>query len=91
MKSAVELNKLLLKSVLLCQGIFRKVLVKAMQNSTFRDNLGEQKVIETASGFQRLLNEKFDKHSATFGIYWVYYKPPILSYLKVGRYATSSK
>ena len=30
--------------------------------------------------------QNFGNHGATFGIYWVYYKPPVLSYSEVGTY-----
>ena len=30
--------------------------------------------------------QNFGNHGATSGIYWVYYKPPILSYWEVGTY-----
>ena len=31
--------------------------------------------------------QNFGKHGATSEIYWVYYKPPVLSYSEVGKYA----
>ena len=30
--------------------------------------------------------QNFGKHGATSGVYWVYYKPPVLSYSDVGTY-----
>ena len=51
MKSVIELNRLLLKSLLLCYVKFSHGLFKVQLS---RDNLGKQKVLEKEfSGFQR--------------------------------------
>ena len=63
-----------------------------MQNSTFYGSFG----IAKGPGefiFQAFKEPKiqdFDNHGATSGIYWVYYKPPVLSYSEVGTYGSQS-
>ena len=47
------------------------------------DNLAEQKILESA--FSETLKSKI-LATLTSGIYWIYYKPPVLSYSKVGTY-----
>ena len=53
-----------------------------------RINLGESRVLKNA--FSRISREpkipNFGNHGTTPQIYWVYYKPPVLSYSEVGAY-----
>ena len=76
MKNAVDLNRILL-NFKLYQVDIKKVLTKKMQNSTFyRDNLGEQKILQSAFCRLSFQIQNFGNHGAIFRLYWVCYKPP---------------
>ena len=71
--------------IVMLGGYSRKFPRRQCNIQLSRDNLEEQKLLESAfSGFQRAQNPKFWQHGATSGIYWVCYKPPVLSYSEVG-------
>ena len=89
MKSPVELNRLLLKFVLLCQVDIQESSSK--KNTKFRflgRAKGPRKCIFQA--FKEPKFQNFGNHGATSSIYQIYYKPPVLSYSEVGTYALES-
>ena len=70
-------------------GYSGKFLQRQCKIQLSRDNLGEQKVLKSAfCRFSKLKIQNFGNHGATSRIYWVYYKPLVLSYSKVGKYNT---
>ena len=72
MKRAMELNRLLLKFVLLCQVDIHENFREENAKFTFLGIICESEI------------QNFDNYDATSGIYWVYYKSPVLSYSEVG-------
>ena len=62
-KNAVKLNRLLLKFALLCQGYSGKLSQRKCEIQFLRDNLGEEKVLESA--FFRLAKSLKSKILAT--------------------------
>ena len=64
--------------IVILGGYSRKFSQRQCKIQFFRDNLVDQKL--------RTENPKFGNHGATSGIYWVYCKLPVLSYLEVGTY-----
>ena len=72
MKGAMELNRLFLKFVWLCQVDIHESFREENAKFTFLGIIWESKI------------QNFNTYDATSGIYWVYYKSPVLSYLEVG-------
>ena len=70
----MELNRLLLKFVLLCQVDTHENFCEENAKFTFLGIIWESEI------------QNFDNYDATSGIYWywVYYKSPVLSYSEVG-------
>ena len=68
-------------------GYSGKFLQRQCKIQLPRDNLGEQNVPENALfRLSKSQIQNFNNHGATSRIYWVYYKPPVLSYSEVGTY-----
>ena len=90
MKNTVELNRLLLKLLLLREVDIQEYQVFCEENAKF-NSLGiiwESK--RSWRGHFQVFREPklqhFGNHVASSEIYWVHYKPPVLSYSEVGTY-----
>ena len=88
MKSPVELNKLLLKFLLLYFVDIQESSHKDNAKFNFLGIILESKRSWTAhfQAFREPKIQNFGNHVATSKIYWVHYKPPVLSYSEVGTY-----
>ena len=93
MKSAVELNRLFLKFILLCQVKIHKSYCENIAKFNFLGIICESQrfwgvhFIKLSKG---LKSKIFWNQGATSGICWVYYKPPVLSCSEVGTYVTQT-
>ena len=93
MKSAVELNRLFLKFILLCQVKIHKRYCENIAKFNFLGIICESQrfwgvhFIKLSKG---LKSKIFWNQGATSGICWVYYKPPVLSCSEVGTYVTQT-
>ena len=93
MKSAVELNRLFLKFILLCQVKIHKSYCENIAKFTFLGIICESQrfwgvhFIKLSKG---LKSKIFWNQGATSGICWASYKPPVLSCSKVGTYVTQT-
>ena len=89
MNSAAELNRLLLQFVMLCQVDIQECSRENSVTFNFLGIIWENKrswenIAEWIfQAFKKPKIQHFGNHGATSGIYWVYYKPPVLSYLEV--------
>ena len=85
----MELIRLILKFVLLCQVGIQESSRKGNGKFSFLkitwESLRSWRV--HFSGFKEPKIQNFHNHGDTSVIYWVYYKPAILSYFEVGTYA----
>ena len=88
MKSVVELNRLLFKFLLLCQVDIQESSREGNAKFNFLGIIWGSKRSWRAhfQAFREPNIQDFGNHVATSKIYWVQYKPPVLSYSKVGTY-----
>ena len=85
MKSPVKLNRLLLIAVLLSQIDILDSSCKENTKFNFLEIILESKMSWRLHfwAFKELKLQNYDNYTATIGIDWVYYKPPIFSYSEV--------
>ena len=88
-KSAADLNILLLKFVLLCQVDIQESFPEDSSTFNFRGIIWESKRSWREQIFQAFKEpkmENFGNHGVTSGTCWVYYKPSVLSNSEVRTY-----
>ena len=89
-KSAMELNRLWLKFLLLCYVDIQPSSWKGNGKFKFLGIILESKM-SCRVHFQTFREPKiqnFDHHGVICRIYWVFYKPPVLTYSEVGTYVS---
>ena len=84
----MELNRLSLKLVLLCQVHIQESFREDNSKLNFLGIIWKAKGPREhiSQAFKEPKIQNFGKHGATSRICWVYYKPPISSYSEVGMY-----
>ena len=92
MKSAIELNILLLKFLLLCLVDIQESSREGNAKFNFLEIIWDSKRSWRVhfQAFREPKIQNFDNCGATSRMYRVYYKPPVLSYSEVGTYAETN-